>query len=155
MDDKSFKFDSNRINAWKLNNLQIGFTNGCFDLLHPGHILLLSRAKSECDKLIVGLNSDASVRRLKGSQRPIQTEESRAIVLNSLKAVDCVIIFGEDTPLKLIEVVKPDVLVKGGDYKLDQVVGAGFVKGNGGRIVLASYQVEHSTSKLINKIEHL
>ena len=155
MDDKAFKFDSNRINAWKSSNLQIGFTNGCFDLLHPGHISLLSRAKSECDKLIVGLNSDASVRRLKGSQRPIQTEEARAIVLNGLKAVDCVIIFGEDTPLKLIEVVKPDVLVKGGDYKLDQVVGAGFVKGNGGRIVLASYQAEHSTSKLINKIEHL
>ncbi|MBT4354824.1 MAG: D-glycero-beta-D-manno-heptose 1-phosphate adenylyltransferase, partial [Rhodospirillaceae bacterium] len=144
-----------QVGLWRRRKIQVGFTNGCFDLLHPGHVSLLAQAKDGCNRLIVGLNSDASVRRLKGSQRPIQTEEARAIVLNGLKAVDCVIIFGEDTPLKLIEVVKPDVLVKGGDYKLDQVVGAGFVKGNGGRIVLASYQAEHSTSKLINKIEHL
>lgn len=155
MPDKLYKFALNRIEAWRTINLQIGFTNGCFDLLHPGHISLLSKAKSECDKLIVGLNSDVSVGRLKGSQRPVQTEEARATILNSLKAVDCVIIFNEDTPLKLIERIKPDVLIKGGDYKLSQVVGADFIKVNGGRVVLANYQVGHSTSKLINKIENL
>ena len=151
MNAKSEPFDL--IRAWRLQGHSIGFTNGCFDLLHPGHISLLHHAKNECGKLVVGLNSDSSVARLKGEDRPIQKANSRATVLLALQDVDVVIIFHEETPIKLIELIKPDVLVKGGDYKIHEIVGAEFINQNGGRVVLSDYKNGHSTSELIKKIE--
>ena len=141
------------IRSWRSHGYIIGFTNGCFDLLHPGHISLLRHAKNECDKLVVGLNSDSSVAQLKGEDRPIQKANARATVLLALQDVDVVIIFDEETPIKLIESIKPDVLVKGGDYKIDEIVGAEFINQNGGRVVLSNYKNGHSTSELIKKIE--
>ena len=141
------------IKTWEESGFSIGFTNGCFDLIHPGHISLLHHAKNECDKLVVGLNSDSSVAKLKGKDRPIQKENARATVLLALKDVDVVIIFNEETPIKLIELIKPDVLIKGGDYKIDEIVGAEFIQQNGGRVVLSDYKNGHSTSDIIKKIE--
>ena len=141
------------IKTWEESGYSIGFTNGCFDLIHPGHISLLHHAKNECDKLVVGLNSDSSVAKLKGKDRPIQKENARATVLLALKDVDVVIIFNEETPIKLIELIKPDVLIKGGDYKIDEIVGAEFIQQNGGRVVLSDYKNGHSTSDIIKKIE--
>ena len=141
------------IRTWEERGYSIGFTNGCFDLIHPGHISLLHCAKNECDKLVVGLNSDSSVAKLKGKDRPIQKENARATVLLALKDVDIVIIFNEETPIKLIELIKPDVLIKGGDYKIDEIVGAEFIQQNGGRVVLSDYKNGHSTSDIIKKIE--
>ena len=141
------------IKTWEESGYSIGFTNGCFDLIHPGHISLLHHAKNECDKLVVGLNSDSSVAKLKGKDRPIQKENARATVLLALKDVDIVIIFNEETPIKLIELIKPDVLIKGGDYKIDEIVGAEFIRQNGGRVVLSDYKNGHSTSDIIRKIE--
>ena len=141
------------IRTWEERGYSIGFTNGCFDLIHPGHISLLHCAKNECDKLVVGLNSDSSVAKLKGKDRPIQKENARATVLLALKDVDAVIIFNEETPIKLIKLIKPDVLIKGGDYKIDNIVGAEFIQQNGGRVVLSDYKNGHSTSDIIKKIE--
>ena len=141
------------IRTWEESGYSIGFTNGCFDLIHPGHISLLHHAKNECDKLVVGLNSDSSVAKLKGKDRPIQKENARATVLLALKDVDAVIIFNEETPIKLIKLIKPDVLIKGGDYKIDNIVGAEFIQQNGGRVVLSDYKNGHSTSDIIKKIE--
>ena len=140
------------IRTWEERGYSIGFTNGCFDLIHPGHISLLHCAKNECDKLVVGLNSDSSVAKLKGKDRPIQKENARATVLLALKDVDAVIIFNEETPIKLIKLIKPDVLIKGGDYKIDNIVGAEFIQKNGGRVVLSDYKNGHSTSEIIKKI---
>ncbi|MEQ9608554.1 MAG: bifunctional heptose 7-phosphate kinase/heptose 1-phosphate adenyltransferase, partial [Kiloniellaceae bacterium] len=125
---------ADQVARWRQAGLTVGFTNGCFDLLHPGHISLLEQARKACDRLVVGLNSDASVRRLKGPDRPVQSEAARAIVLSSLAAVDLVILFDEDTPIDLIEAVRPEVLVKGADYRPDQVVGGSFVEGYGDRV---------------------
>lgn len=138
--------------VWAKAGLDVGFTNGCFDLLHPGHISLLRQAASACDRLIVGINSDASVRRLKGRGRPIQTEQARAEVLAALEMVDAVVIFDEDTPLELIGEVRPRVLVKGADYTVDQVVGADLVKADGGRVILAKLASGHSSTRLVNSI---
>jgi len=138
--------------GWRRRKARIGFTNGCFDLLHPGHIALLRQARTACDRLVVGLNSDASVRRLKGDGRPVQTETARAMVLASLADVDLVVVFGEDTPLKLIECLRPEVLVKGADYTVDQVVGADLVRGYGGRILLADLLPGHSTTGTIKRM---
>ncbi|HLO78312.1 MAG TPA: D-glycero-beta-D-manno-heptose-7-phosphate kinase [Magnetospirillum sp.] len=137
---------------WRRKGLKVGFTNGCFDLLHPGHVSLLGQAKGTCDRLVVGLNSDASVQRLKGPTRPVQSEASRATVLASLAAVDMVVIFGEDTPLELIRALKPDVLVKGADYTVETVVGATDVMGWGGRVVLANLIAGQSTTNTIKKM---
>jgi D-beta-D-heptose 7-phosphate kinase/D-beta-D-heptose 1-phosphate adenosyltransferase len=137
---------------WRRQGMTIGFTNGCFDLLHPGHVSLMSQAKAACDRLIVGLNSDDSIRRLKGKDRPIQAEAARAAVLASLASVDLVVVFGEDTPVELIKALRPDVLVKGADYRLDQVVGADLVQGWGGRVLLAELAAGHSTTATIRKI---
>lgn len=134
---------------WRAQGLRIGFTNGCFDLLHPGHIRVLTRARAACDRLIVGLNSDASVKRLKGEGRPVQDERARAEVLAALEAVDLVAIFGEDTPIDLIKAVRPAVLVKGGDYTHDQVVGADIVKADGGEVVLVDLVPGASTTSMI------
>jgi D-beta-D-heptose 7-phosphate kinase/D-beta-D-heptose 1-phosphate adenosyltransferase len=141
-----------RVAQWRHEGLRIGFTNGVFDLLHPGHLSLLTQAKAACDRLVVGLNSDASVSRLKGPTRPIQNEAARAAVLASLAAIDLVVIFGDDTPLRLIEDIRPDVLVKGADYTLDQVVGAEVVAKHGGRVVLAELIPDHSTTRTIAKL---
>jgi D-beta-D-heptose 7-phosphate kinase/D-beta-D-heptose 1-phosphate adenosyltransferase len=138
---------------WRKQGLKVGFTNGCFDLLHPGHISLLRQAKSACDKLIVGINSDASVKRLKGDSRPIQNETSRAAVLASLSDVDQIVIFAEETPINLIKAIRPAVLVKGADYKVDQVVGADQVQSWGGQVLLANIVDGHSTTATIAKLQ--
>jgi len=141
-----------KVAAWRALGFRIGFTNGCFDLLHPGHISLLAQARTACDRLIVGLNDDASVTRLKGKGRPVQNEAARSTVLGSLANVDLVVPFVEDTPERLIEALKPDLLVKGADYVMDEVVGAKIVKGYGGKVLLAKLKPGHSTSETIKKI---
>ncbi|MDX2027659.1 MAG: D-glycero-beta-D-manno-heptose-7-phosphate kinase [Alphaproteobacteria bacterium] len=138
---------------WRKQGFRVGFTNGCFDLLHPGHISLLRQAKAACDKLVVGLNSDASVKHLKGENRPVQNETSRSAVLASLADVDQIVIFNEDTPLNLIKGVRPSVLVKGADYSVEQVVGADLVKGWGGQVVLANLVDGHSTTATIARLQ--
>lgn len=136
---------------WAAEGLRVGFANGCFDLLHPGHVSLIAQAAAACDRLIVALNSDASVARLKGPTRPIQSLAARAEVIGALKGVDLVMAFEEDTPLELITALKPDVLVKGADYREDQVVGGDIVKAHGGRIVLADLTPGQSTSAIVAK----
>jgi D-beta-D-heptose 7-phosphate kinase/D-beta-D-heptose 1-phosphate adenosyltransferase len=136
---------------WRKQGLRIGFTNGCFDILHPGHVKVLTAARGACDRLIVGLNSDASVKRLKGEGRPVQDERARAEVLAALEAVDLVAIFEEDTPIELIAKVKPSVLVKGGDYSREQVVGHEIVEANGGEVLLVDILPGHSTSSLVDR----
>jgi D-beta-D-heptose 7-phosphate kinase / D-beta-D-heptose 1-phosphate adenosyltransferase len=137
---------------WRHQGLRVGFTNGCFDLLHPGHVSLMAQSKAACDRLVVGLNSDASVKRLKGDGRPVQGEAARAAVLSSLASVDLVVIFNEDTPMALIEALRPEVLVKGADYKLDQVVGGDIVRNWGGRVLLAELAAGHSTTATIKRM---
>jgi D-beta-D-heptose 7-phosphate kinase/D-beta-D-heptose 1-phosphate adenosyltransferase len=137
---------------WRDLGLRIAFTNGCFDLLHPGHVALLNQARRSADRLVVGLNSDLSVRRLKGPGRPVQSEVARATVLASLKAVDAVVIFQEDTPLELITALEPDVLVKGADYTIETVVGADVVQQRGGKVLLADLVPAHSTTSTIERI---
>jgi D-beta-D-heptose 7-phosphate kinase / D-beta-D-heptose 1-phosphate adenosyltransferase len=141
-----------QIERWRRQGLRIGFTNGCFDLLHPGHVSLLRQAKTACDRLVVGLNSDTSAARLKGSSRPVQTDSARAAVLASLAAVDLIVIFDEDTPVELIRAMHPQVLVKGADYRLEEVVGADIVKAAGGKIMLAEVMPGYSTSATIGRI---
>jgi D-beta-D-heptose 7-phosphate kinase/D-beta-D-heptose 1-phosphate adenosyltransferase len=141
-----------RARRWRDQGLAVGFTNGCFDLLHPGHVSLLRQARASCDRLIVGLNSDASVKRLKGSTRPVQTEQARAAVLASLADVDALVVFAEDTPEELIAVLRPQILVKGADYTEDQVVGGALVKSYGGKVVLAELAPGHSTSNTIKRL---
>jgi D-beta-D-heptose 7-phosphate kinase/D-beta-D-heptose 1-phosphate adenosyltransferase len=137
---------------WKHKGLKVGFTNGCFDLLHPGHISLLKQSKAACDRLVVGLNSDDSVRRLKGASRPVQSEAARAIVLGSLASVDLVVIFDQDTPAELIASLRPDVLIKGADYTIATVVGAELVQSYGGRVVLAELVEGQSTTATIARM---
>ncbi len=141
-----------RLAVWRRQGLSVGFTNGCFDLLHPGHVSLIAQARAACDRLVVGLNSDASVARLKGAGRPVQTEAARATVLASLAGVDAVVIFADETPLRLIEMLKPEVLIKGADYAKDEVVGAEVVEANGGRVVLAELAPGHSTTATIARL---
>lgn len=137
------------VEDWKAQGLRVGFTNGCFDLIHPGHIELLRRSRAACDRLVVALNTDASVRRLKGDSRPVQNERARSVVMAAIDHVDLVTMFGEDTPLRLIELLKPNVLIKGADYTLDQVVGADVVTAAGGKVVLVPIESGHSTTTLI------
>jgi D-beta-D-heptose 7-phosphate kinase/D-beta-D-heptose 1-phosphate adenosyltransferase len=136
---------------WRKQGLRIGFTNGCFDILHPGHVKVLTAARGACDRLIVGLNSDASVKRLKGEGRPVQNEGSRAEVLAALEAVDLIVIFEEDTPIRLITEIKPSVLVKGGDYTRETVVGHEIVEAHGGTVMLVDILQGHSTTSLVNR----
>lgn len=140
-----------RLAAWRRQGQRIGFTNGCFDILHPGHIKVLTEARAACDRLVVGLNSDASVRRLKGEGRPVQDQKARAEVLAALEAVDLVAVFDEDTPLELIKRVRPTVLVKGADYRADQVVGRAEVEAGGGEVVLVDVLPGYSTTRLIGR----
>jgi D-beta-D-heptose 7-phosphate kinase/D-beta-D-heptose 1-phosphate adenosyltransferase len=141
-----------RIAAWRRDGLKIGFTNGCFDLLHPGHVQYLAGARALGDFLVVGLNSDASVARLKGPGRPLQDEAARAAILLGLRSVDAVVRFDEDTPLELIRALRPDVLVKGGDYTPETVVGRDVVEARGGRLVLIPFLPGHSTSRIEERI---
>jgi len=131
---------------------KIVFTNGCFDLLHAGHADYLNKAKSLGDILVVGINSDASVRRIKGEKRPILPQQMRAYLLDNLKPVDYVVIFEEDTPLELIKAIKPDVLVKGADWDLERIVGADFVLSYGGRVERIPFSFDISTSKIIERV---
>lgn len=142
-----------QVERWRRRGWRIGFTNGCFDLLHPGHVHLLEQARSWCDRLVVGLNTDSSVKRLKGAARPIQGEAARAAVLASLATVDCVTLFDEDTPVELIRLVRPDVLVKGADYTPDQVVGGDIVEDYGGQVRLAALLPGNSTTATVARIK--
>jgi len=139
--------------ALRLSGKKIAFTNGVFDILHQGHIFSLSEAAKTADFLFVGLNADASVKRLKGESRPVNSQESRAILLASLLMVDAVVIFEEDTPLNLITAIMPDVLVKGGDYTIDQVAGAKEVIGNGGHVIINPILEGFSSTTLIEKMK--
>jgi D-glycero-beta-D-manno-heptose 1-phosphate adenylyltransferase len=139
----------------KNENKKIVFTNGCFDILHRGHIAYLKQAKSLGDYLIIGLNSDSSVKKIKGDSRPVNNENDRAYVLNSLKVVNAVVIFSEDTPYELIKEIQPDLLVKGGDWTEDKIVGADIVKKAGGKVVSLKYVDNYSTTSTINKLKNL
>jgi D-beta-D-heptose 7-phosphate kinase/D-beta-D-heptose 1-phosphate adenosyltransferase len=138
---------------WRLLGKTIGFTNGCFDIVHEGHIASLSSAATEADFLVVGVNSDSSARKLKGEGRPVNAEHARATVLASMLMVDAVIIFDEDTPHELIKAIMPDVLVKGGDYTLDQIVGAKEVIAAGGKVIINPILEGFSTTKILQKIK--
>lgn len=142
-----------RIAAWRVLQSRIVFTNGCFDLLHPGHIQYMEEARGLGDKLVVGVNTDRSVQALKGPDRPIQSAEARARVLAGLAAVDAVILFDEDTPLNLIQTVKPDLLVKGGDYQIRDIVGAPEVISWGGAVQVIPFLAGYSTSKIVARIQ--
>jgi rfaE bifunctional protein nucleotidyltransferase chain/domain len=143
----------NRLAMWRLFNNKVVFTNGCFDILHRGHIEYLSQARDKGEILVIGLNSDASVKRIKGEGRPVQDETSRALVLASLRIVDAVVLFDEDTPYELIKIVKPDVLVKGADYTEDTIVGADIVKASGGEVVVIPIVAGYSTSRILKVIK--
>lgn len=132
---------------------KIVFTNGCFDILHCGHILYLEKAKALGDILILGLNSDASVKRLKGNNRPIVPEKERALVVAGLESVDYVCIFAQDTPYELIDLIQPDVLVKGGDWTIDKIVGADIVQKKGGKVLSLNYEQGFSTTNIIERIK--
>lgn len=142
-----------KLETWK-NSGNIVFTNGCFDILHLGHVDYLEKAAEKGSKLIVGLNTDRSVKKLKGPQRPLNNEYSRARILAALQFIDAVVLFEEDTPLKLIMSIIPDVLVKGDDYDIDNIVGADFVINNGGKVETVALVKGHSTTSLISKIQH-
>lgn len=151
---KSLQQAKDLVKGWKSQDKKIVFTNGCFDLLHLGHVDYLEKARLLGDKLILGLNSDASVSRFKGISRPIQDENSRARVLAALQFVDLVVFFNEDTPLNLISELLPDILVKGSDYLAENIVGADVVKRNGGVIKTIDFVSGYSTSKIIEKIKN-
>lgn len=138
---------------WRFLSKTIAFTNGCFDILHPGHIASLSEAAKVADILIVGLNSDASVRELKGPGRPINDEQSRALLLASLSLVDAVVLFSDPTPLEMIKLIMPDFLVKGGDYKIEEIAGAREVLANGGKVLINPIVEGFSTTSLIEKLK--
>ncbi len=141
-----------KLAQWRVHKKKIVFSNGVFDILHPGHIYSLSEAAKEGDYLIVGLNADISVKKLKGENRPINDQASRALMLASLVMIDAVVLFEEDTPLELIKALLPDVLVKGGDYKVEQIAGSKEVIANGGRVVINTILEGWSTTGILSKI---
>jgi D-beta-D-heptose 7-phosphate kinase/D-beta-D-heptose 1-phosphate adenosyltransferase len=144
---------ADRVESWKREGFSVGFTNGCFDLVHAGHLALLADAKSRCDRLIVAVNADASVRRLKGETRPINTEMDRAFLLAELRSVDMVVIFREDTPEETLRMLRPDVLMKGGDYALEQIVGRDLVEAYGGRVERIPLREGYSTTNTIKRAQ--
>lgn len=139
----------------RMAHKKIVFTNGCFDILHRGHVEYLNAARALGDVLIVGCNADASVKRLKGPDRPVTRESDRAFLLSSLRAVDYVIIFSEDTPLELITALKPDVLVKGGDWPIEKIIGGDVVRANGGEVRTIPFVATYSTSSILDRIRSL
>ncbi len=144
-----------RVAQWRIRGKKIAFTNGCFDILHEGHIYSLSEAAREADYLVVAVNSDESIRRLKGPERPLNNEHSRSLLLASLLIVDAVVVFEQDTPLEVITTLLPDVLVKGGDYTVEQIAGAKEVLANGGQVKINPIVEGFSTTGLIQKIRKL
>ncbi len=146
---------SRNVAIWKNAGLKIIFTNGCFDLLHPGHTAYLKEARVLGDKLIVAINSDSSVERLKGAGRPVYTLNDRVKMLTSLSCVDLVVPFETETPQLLIEKIKPDILVKGGDYKIENIIGAKFVINSGGMVKILTFEKGYSTTEIIKKIKNL
>ena len=156
INSKIFSFDDlkNQVNAWKQAGEEVVFTNGCFDIIHRGHIEVLAQTADLGDRLIIGLNSDTSIQKLKGEDRPIVEEQSRAILLASLEFVDAVVIFSEDTPLKLISALLPDVLAKGGDYEIETIVGHEIVQQNGGKVKLVPFVDGFSSTTIIEKIKN-
>lgn len=142
----------NQADGWKLSGQKIVFTNGCFDILHRGHVEYLTEAKACGDKLVTALNSDSSVCGLKGDPRPIQSQEDRAVILDALESVDLVVIFDQETPAEIIKTLLPDVLVKGGDYTPDTIVGADIVTEDGGEIKVIPFRSGQSTSSIVEKI---
>ena len=143
-----------KLAQWRLLSKTIAFTNGCFDILHAGHIASLTQAASYADHLIVGVNADVSVKKLKGEHRPINDEQSRALLLASLSMIDAVVIFETDTPLELIKLIMPDVLVKGGDYKIEDIAGAKEVIEGGGKVIINPIVEGFSTTSIINKFQN-
>ncbi len=140
------------LSQWRFRNEKIVFTNGCFDILHRGHVEYLAQAASFGTKLIIGLNTDASVKRLKGETRPVNNQQARALLLSSLVFTDKIILFDEDTPLELIRFIQPDVLVKGADYKAEDIVGYDIVKAKGGEVRTIDLTQEYSTTSILNKL---
>ena len=141
-----------QVDDWKLSGQKIVFTNGCFDILHRGHVEYLTEAKACGDKLVTALNSDSSIRSLKGEARPIQSQEDRAVILDALESVDLVVIFDQETPAEIIKTLLPNVLVKGGDYTPDTIVGADIVTENGGEVKVIPFRSGQSTSSIVEKI---
>ena len=156
INSKIFSLDDlkNQVNAWKQTGEDVVFTNGCFDIIHRGHIEVLAQTADLGDRLIIGLNSDTSIQKLKGKNRPIIEEQSRAILLASLEFVDAVVIFSEDAPLKLISALLPDVLAKGGDYEIETIVGHEIVQQNGGKVKLVPFVDGFSSTTIIEKIKN-
>ena len=152
---EQWQLASRQVKQWRKAGKRIVFTNGCFDLLHPGHIDYLNKARDLGDVLIVGLNDDDSISRLKGDSRPITPLADRSILLNALKAVDLVVPFSEDTPLELIKTLLPDILIKGGDYSPETIVGAAEVREHGGHVSVITFVDGHSTTELIQRIQRL
>ena len=142
-----------KVDSWKESGDKIVFTNGCFDIIHKGHIELLARSADLGEKLIVGLNSDNSIQKIKGKSRPIIDEDSRALLLAALSFVDAVILFSEETPIKLITDIKPDILAKGGDYEKKSIIGHDIIKKNGGEVIVIPYIDGFSSTNIINKIK--
>ena len=145
---------TSQVEQWKMAGKKVVFTNGCFDIIHRGHIEVLARTADLGDKLIIGLNSDQSIQKIKGKGRPIIDEKSRAILLAALSFVDAIILFSEDTPLKLISALLPDVLAKGGDYEIETIVGHEIVQQNGGEVKLVPFLDGFSSTKIIDKIKN-
>ena len=155
INSKIFSLDDlkNQVNAWKQAGEEVIFTNGCFDIIHRGHIEVLAQTADLGDRLIIGLNSDSSIQKLKGEDRPIIEEQARAILLASLSFVDAVILFPEETPINLISTLLPDVLAKGGDYEIDTIVGHEIIQQNGGEVILIPFLDGFSSTTIIDKIK--
>jgi len=152
---KSLEESIGVISQWNSEKQKIAFTNGCFDLLHKGHVDYLTKSASHGDKLIVGLNSDISIKKIKGKHRPIQSEISRAAILSSIKGIDMVVLFDEETPLKVIKAIRPDIIIKGGDYTVEEMIGREFVMEYGGKCEIIPFTKGYSTSDIIIKIKSL
>ena len=149
---KNLEEAKKQVDEWKSSGLTVVFTNGCFDILHRGHVEYLSDAKACGNKLVLALNSDSSVQKLKGDPRPIQNQEDRAIILDALESVDLVVVFDQDTPAEIIQTLLPDVVAKGGDYTPETIIGADTVTSNGGEVKVIPFRIGYSSSNIIDKI---
>ncbi len=152
---KNWEEAKKQVDEWRSSGLTVVFTNGCFDILHRGHVEYLSDAKACGNKLVLALNSDSSVQKLKGDPRPIQNQEDRTVILDALESVDMVVVFDQDTPAEIIQTLLPDVLAKGGDYTPETIVGADTVTSNGGEVKVIPFRKGYSSSKIIDEILHI